>query len=379
MLCPQCNRQVSKSGYCPQGHLARPDWAEKIERAAQREMRPAAPPPPPPPSSPPSPGAPTVEGAPGLPPTAGPIRPPRRNKRVALALVPALALASLLGYAFIGRAGAADLSIKFISGETHRYRLEMTMRGKAGNLRGAFSADVSIGADLEQRTGAIEKDGTATLTYTLRNFTYSENGRRVTPPPGAGAAFTIKMRPDGTVVDLNGEDSFALDDVNPAGEFLSPANAGPLLPKGKIETGQSWKIETRQDIEDLGTLTIIAENRLLERKRIAGLDAVIIRSDVQVPLKFHIGHDELVKQAKKEGGSGDDIPGNAGLSMVGNMDMHLLQTVYSKTGLLQSGLGDGRMRGTMTFEGIPDVGNVPIAFDLQFNVTMIKLQTGQSA
>ena len=374
MLCPQCNRMVTKSGYCPQGHLARPDWAEKIERAAQREMMATAP------SAPPvaSGEMTSSEGAPGLP-NAGPMAPPRSRARVALMLVPAVALASLLGYVFIGRASASDLRIKFISGETHRYRLEMTMRGKAGNLRGAFSADVSIGADLEQRTGAVDKDGTATLTYTLTHFTYAENEHRVTPPPGAGAAFTVKMRSDGTVVDLNGGDSFALDDVNPAGEFLSPANAGPLLPKGKLQTGQSWKVKVRQQIEDLGTLTIVAENRLLQRKKISGLDAVIIRSDVHVPLDFRVGHDELVKQAKDEGGTGEGIPGNAAITMLGNLDMHLTQTVYSKSGLLQSGLGDGRMRGTMTIEGVPDVGSVPIAFDLQFNVTMIKLSTGQSA
>jgi hypothetical protein len=305
--------------------------------------------------------------------------PQRKRKRVAFVLTPAVLLASLLGYVFIGgRAGASNLRIKFTSGETHRYRMEITMRGKGGNLSGGFQADVSVGADLIQRTGAVDKDGSATLTYIITNFTFSENGRRVSPPPGAGASFTVKIRPDGTAVELEGGNPFGLDDVNPAGDYLNPANAGPLLPGSKIEPGQSWKVKARQEIPDLGTITAEAENTLKERKTIDGNDAVVIRSDIHAPLKFRLGHDALVKQAKAQGESAN-IPRDAAISLLGNLDLNLTQTIFTANGLLRSALGDGRMRGTMTIEGIPGSGPLSVVFDMQFYITLIKLSTGQSA
>lgn len=371
MLCPECNRMVGKDGYCPQGHLASPERAKKVEERATRAMM-AVPTVPPEVSAP---GALDPNAPPGLPADA----PQRKRRRVAFVMTPAVLLASLLGYVFIGgRAGASNLRIKFTSGESHRYRMEITMRGKGGNLSGGFEADVSVGADLIQRTGAVDKDGSASLTYIITNFTYSENGRRVTPPPGAGASFTVKVSPDGTAAELGEGNSFGLDGINPAGDYLNPANAGPLLPDRKIEPGQTWKVKARQSIPDLGTLSAEAENTLKERRTIDGNEAVVIRSDVHIPLNFRIGHDALVRQANAQGESAQ-IPRNAAISLLGNMDLNFTQTIFTANGLLRSALGDGRMRGTMTIEGIPGSGPLSVVFDMQFYVTMIKLSTGQSA
>lgn len=370
MLCPECNRMVGKDGYCPQGHLASPERAKKVEEVATRAVMAV-------PTVPPDLSAPGALD-PNAPPRL-PADPQGKRKRVAFVVTPAVLLASLLGYVFIGgRAGASNLRINFTPGETHRYRMELTMRGQGGNLQGGFQADVSVGADLIQRTGAVDKSGAATLTYSITNLTFSENGRRVSPPPGAGASFTVKVRPDGTAVDLEGGNSFGLDGINPAGDYLNPANAGPLLPRSKIEPGQSWKIKARQEIPDLGAITAEAENTLMERRKIDGNEAVVIRSDLHAPLNFRIGHDALAKQAKAQGASAN-IPRNAAISMLGNMDLNFTQTIFTANGLLRSALGDGRMRGTMTIDGVPGTGPLSVVFDMQFYLTLIKLSTGQSA
>jgi hypothetical protein len=123
---------------------------------------------------------------------------------------------------------------------------------------------------------------------------------------------------------------------------------------------------------------VTAVNTLKERGEIDGNDTAVISSVVSVPLDIHIGRNELVKQAKNSGGSGSDIPGGAGISMIGRMRFNLTQTIFTANGLLQSALGDGEMTGTMTLEGLPG-GPQSIVFDLQMGITMLKTSTGQSA
>jgi len=343
-------------------------------------------PPPPAPGTPPPERFPT--GLADVPPGPPPLspdqlfggKPPSNRKAVAIVVTLAVVAAAVFAFLFLGSsAGASNLKVKFTPGETHTYTFEMTTRGRGGNLTGGFTTDASIAATMTQRTGAVDKNGVATLTYTLTNFHFSKDGKRTTPPPGAGAAFTVRMRPDGTVVGLDGGDPLGIEDINPAGQFVNPSTAGPLLPNRKVTVGQSWTIEGDQDLPDIGTVHVTALNTLDEERPINGNGAAVIHSIVKVPLNIRIGHDELVKQAKNNGESGDDIPGNAAISMIGTMSFNLEQTIFKANGLLQSSLGDGFMRGTMTIEGIPGAGAVSIAYDLDFQITMYKIATGQSA
>lgn len=416
MLCPQCRRQVGKDGYCPSGHLARPELQEQIQR------RSAPPPPPPPPPAQPAPAhQPVVEADPFTPPGLGPSNPPPaaptyppetavqvppafgsappqpgvppapvqhpfgassggKGKRAAIVVGAIVVALAVLAFFVLGSsAQASDLRVKFTSGETHTYAVDMTMTGRGGNLSGGFVTNVSIGVEMTQRTGLVDKDGNATLNYTLRNFRYSQNGRNVSLPAGVGAAFSVKMRPDGSVVGFDGGDPFGLEDVNPAAQFVNPSNASPILPKKKVVPGQTWTEEVSQELPDIGTLRATAVNTLLERKKINGNDAAVIRSAIKVPLDIRIDHDELVRQAKNDGDDPSVFTKDASVTMTGFMKFNFTQTIFTSNGLLQSALGDGAMTGTMTFGGIPGIGDVPIVFDLDFQLTMQKLSTGQSA
>ena len=419
MLCPECRRMVGKDGYCPQGHLARPE----LQVEAPKAPTPAPPVPPPPPepfvrpaapeatfgpdpgSFPPGlgpsnpeqgavgatmvAGGPTMPGTPPAMPDAAPPLPstdraigarlPRRRGLKAIVAVLTLAAVVIVAIVFLGgSAGASNLKLVFTPGETHTYSFELTVRGRAGNLSGGFVSDSAIAADLTQRTGAIDKDGSARLTYTISNLHFSAGGRRIDAPAGAGGSFVVKMRRDGRIVGLEGGDPFGLEDVNPAGQFVNPANAGPLLPDRRVTPGQKWTVEAKQKLPDIGTVRVTAVNTLKERGEIDGNDTAVISSVVSVPLDIHIGRNELVKQAKNNGGSGSDIPDGAGISMIGRMHFNLTQTIFTANGLLQSALGDGEMTGTMTLEGLPG-GPQSIVFDLQMGITMLKTSTGQSA
>jgi hypothetical protein len=400
VLCPQCRRQVGKDGYCPSGHLARPELQEQIQRKAAQPPPAAFRPVPTPteavarPSDAPTdapggtvwktgPITPTVP-EPGIPPLYGE-KPfgdsSGKGKKTAVVVVAIATALVLLGFFLLGSsAGASNLKVKFTPGETHTYQVDMTLVGRGGNLDGGFRTSVGVGAEMTQRTGPIDKDGSATLNYTLKNFHFSENGRQTAPPPGTGAAFSVRMRPDGTVIGLDGGDPFGLEDINPAGQFVNPSNAGPLLPKKKVVAGQSWTIEANQNLPDIGTVHATAVNTLIERKNIDGNDTAVIRSIVTVPLNIHFGRRELVRQAENDGKDASTIPGNASISMVGHMRLNFTQTIFTSNGLLQSALGDGYMRGTMTIGGVPGFNDgLPIAFDLDFRLTMQKLSTGQSA
>ena len=190
------------------------------------------------------PGVPTAAPPPGVgsPSPFGP--PPKSRKKIGVVVTAIVVAVALFAYFFLGSsAGASDLKVKFVSGETHTYNLDMTMTGSGGNLNGGFKTNIGIGAEMTQRTGAIDKDGNATLSFTLKNFHFSENGRRTTPPPGVGLGYSLRMRPDGTVIGLDGGDPYGLEDVNPAGQFVNPSNAGALFPKNKVTVGQRtrWK------------------------------------------------------------------------------------------------------------------------------------------
>lgn len=318
-------------------------------------------------------------GPPPLPPEQlfGKKRSPRSTLLglVATLVIAALVLSIVL---FAGSAGASNLKIVFTPGETHRYAIEMTVDGRAGNLQGGFGTNSIISADFTEKTGAVDKAGTATLTFTISHLHVSENGRTAPIPQGAGGSFSAKMRPDGKVVGFDGRDPFGLEDISPVGQFVGPANGGPLLPSKKVRPGQTWTVDTTQKMPDIGKLHIHAVNTFVRNFKFNGNDAAQIRSVMTVPLTIHIGHDELVRQAENSGDSTDDIPGNAGIDMVGNMSFHLDQVVFTANGLLQSAIGDGDLTGTMTIQGLP-ISPLTIVFDLHMGITMRKTSTGQSA
>lgn len=388
---------VGKDGYCPMGHLARPDLLEKAQKAAAPPQARPEPPPPPshvPPEVPaqpsgeasvwrtPSPLAPADQGAPqsrGAPPipTAAPIK----GSNAAIKAIVAAALVGTLvvmAVTFLGRtAGASNLRLKFVPGEKHTYTFEVTMRGSAGNLAGGFRTDQAIAAELTQETGAVDTDGSARLTYTIRNIHFTEAGRSIDAPPGVGGSFTVKIRKDGVVVGLDEGDPFGLEDINPAASFVNPANAGPMLPGRNVKPGESWTIEESQKVPDLGKLTVTATNTLRRRYSFNGNEVAEIRSVITVPLHFRIGREQLVKQAKNDGES-TNIPKDAGVSMNGSMRFNLTQVIFTANGLLQSAIGDGAMTGSMLIEGLP-TGPLDIVFNIRMAVTVLKKSTGLSA
>src|SRR5437879_1509370 len=182
MLCPECRRMVGKDGYCPMGHLARPELQMQPPKAAPPPLS-AAPPVPAAPKAP-APSAPLAGAGGGgpqadryTPPGLGPSNPPpaaqaapgarsfapgppsaipgsipgsipgaipggppplppdqlfavggsRRRRTFVSAGVLILALV-VAAYFLLGpSAGASNLKLVFTPGETHRYSFEMVV------------------------------------------------------------------------------------------------------------------------------------------------------------------------------------------------------------------------------------------------------------
>ena len=166
----------------------------------------------------------------------------------------------------------------------------------------------------------------------------------------------------------------------PFASFISPENVGPLLPDRTVAPGQTWTVEDKEKDPDSGiSLTLRAVNTLFERRKIGGNDAAVIHSVLTVPFDVTLDHDALVADANP-GEDTSDIPRDASLGMVGSIQMTLTQTVYTANGLLQSALGDGSLRGTMTIKGVPGTNRpLTVVFDLNYQITMTQISAGAAA
>lgn len=373
MLCPQCRRGVGRTdAYCPEGHLVRP---ELIEPEPNRP-RPSAPPPA---AETPPQGAIVAPSAPGdMPPPVPPEgalvggKPKSRSPRTVVLIVAALVV-GVVGYlAFGPSASAANLTYAFKQGERTRYSLVMTFDMNAGTL--AFGGQAFRGtfeSVLEQRTMAVDKDGTASIEYRFTSLRFTQAGKTTTLP--ATDALRVTMKPDGRVIDVSGEGLFALGGDNPLGDLsnmFGPEAYGPILPRSHVDPGESWKIDEKIANPFGKPIRYQGIGTLLEKREIGGEEAAVIRSEIKTPFDFRLTFADIAKLA------GEPLPGElkgAALSFTGFFTANMTQSLGTKTGFLQSALGDLKMTGTMAFEKLPQLGDISAVFNMALDITMTKL------
>ena len=401
---------VGKDGYCPQGHLARP---ELQMQPTPVPPRPAAAPPPPPvpaepdpytppglgPSNPPSvarpagatPSAletlpatqagsagsqtqwstpsPSSFGPPPPVPSEGPIsaRRAKGGKLVPVLVVLGLAAIALLGVVMVGgSAGAANLKYVFTKGETHRYQLDMTVKVTGGNLTGGETFDGGLNMVMRHTVTDVDQAGVATIEYAVEKLRMTEGGR---PKDLAipSQVVTVKMARDGRVVDISGAGFNFLDDVNPAAGLFGPESFGPILPGHKVDPGDSWPLDGEAPNPFGEPFHIKGTARLLERSA----DAAVIKSEIRSPIDFRIEFAKLGEVAGRQLPPG--LPKDAAMTFNGFLKMDFTQSMATKSGFLQSALGDMSMTGTFGFQGVPSVGNLTGVLNMSMNLTMTAL------
>lgn len=399
---------VGKDGYCPMGHLARPDL--QVEKPRVASPPPAAPAPPPVPAEPavpehdpytppglgpsnppPQAAAPPTEGsvptsgsfAPaGIRPPAAPAPPPvpgeappslpvarkSRGGKTAFVVVAAFLAVALFGILFLGRsAGAANLKYVFTPGEAHRYQMSMEMDIHGGNLLGSGNFKGTVEMIMRQRVTGVDKAGVATIEFALERLSVSQGGKSQKVPLPSDV-IEIRMTPDGRVLDTSGTEF--LGEINPAAGIFGPESFSPILPRSKVDPGDSWSIggdvpnPFGNDFHVDGTATYV------ERTGTGDQEAAVIRSTIDSPLDLRM---ELGKIAEANGDSLGNIPSNAVMTFDGNISMNLTQAMATKSGFLKSALGEMKMTGTIGFENVPQIGNITGVLNMTVQLTLTAL------
>lgn len=406
MLCPQCRRMVGKDGYCPMGHLARPELQEKPAPPVIK-----TPPPPPVPAERP---APPVESDPYTPPGLGPSNPPpqqpataaaapdggvsaapmpapagtypppppvpsegllpsgatkKSNRLTAVLVALGLAAVATVGFfMFGGSAGAANLKYVFTAGETHRYQMSMTMKVAGGNLIGGGSFDGTIDMVMTQTVRDVDDAGVATIEFSFQKVQMTEGGRRQ-PIPVPNDVVSIEMAPDGRVLDSSGTEF--LGDINPAAGIFGPESFSPILPRHKVDPGDVWSLDGDAPNPFGEAFHIKGDARYLKREGVGDQETAVIQSTVDSPIDFRI---EFAKLADMSGEAlPPGFPSNAAMTFVGNLSMDLTQSMATKTGFLRSALGDMSMTGTFGIENVPQIGNINGVLNMQMQLTLTAL------
>lgn len=365
MLCPQCRRQVGRDGYCPQGHLAAPERAAPVEPAFK----------PMPQSIPAEPGGALVEprNPPVIPsdPDAARMTAPKARRPIVVGGVVLALVVGVLGFlAFGPSASAANLRYVFANGEKHKYLLDMTFDVSAGNLAfGGVALKGRMEMLMSQTTTAVAKNGEATIRYAVEKIRVTE-GKRSVNLPIPETALTVKMGPDGRVIDVQGSgllDLGSSDPVSGLTGFVGPESFGPILPDHKVDPGQSWEISENMANPFGDTIRFRGTGQLLERKIVEGQEIAVIRSDTNTPFNFDISFDDLAEFA----GEANDL-GDGRMTFNGFFSTNLTQSFATKSGFLKSVIGDVKLTGTLTIEGVPQLGpgQNSAVMNMAMNITM---------
>ncbi len=367
MLCPQCRRQVGGDGYCPQGHLASPERAAPLPPPKRQPGVPAP--------------APETAQAPGAPPPLPsdpslPVGAPKTGRRpLVMALVFGVLVVAVLAFlAFGPAASAANLKYAFQNGETHRYGLAMTFDVNAGSL--AFGGEALKGSMemvLSQKTTAVDEDGVATIQYVVEKIRVVE-GKRTVDVPAPPTPLTVRMAPDGRVLEAKGSGLLELGEADPVSDLagmFGPEAFGPILPHRKVDPGESWDINLDMANPFGETIRYRGDATLVRREVIGGQDAAVIRSATNTPFNFRVSFADLADFV------GTDAPSelrDAAMTFNGYFTTDLTQSLATKSGFLLSALGDLKMTGTLGFENIPEqLGNLSAVFNMTFQITMTSI------
>lgn len=400
---------VGKDGYCPQGHLARPELQMQPPQAPPRPV--TTPPPPPVPAEPdpctphglgpsnpaavagpagatPWPSetvvtqqagsdsqtqwstpSPSGSGPPPPVPSEGPISASRAKggKLIPILVVLGLVAIALLGVVMLGGSvGAANLKYAFTKGETHRYQLDMTVKVTGGNPTGGGTFDGGLNMVMRHTVTDVDQAGVATIEYAVEKMRVTQDGRPKDLPIPSQVA-TVKMARDGRVVDISGGGFSFLDDVNPAAGLFGPESFGPILPGHKVDPGDSWSLDGDAPNPFGEPFHIKGTATLLERRP----DAAVIKSVIRSPIDFRI---ELAKLGRAGGQHlPPGLPKDAAMTFKGFLSMDFTQSMATKSGFLQSALGDMSMTGTFALKGVPNVGDLTGVLNMSMNLTMTAL------
>jgi hypothetical protein len=201
------------------------------------------------------------------------------TRRAVRRTVAALLLAALsLGACTDDR---VSLAYGLVPGRRFEYRL--LLRAEVDRTLEGITRSQHVEATFRASQAIIERleDGGARAEITLVPESLEVEGKEV--EPGPGQEFSVRLGPDGRVVDIGEPTGEAREELAPVGlERLLP-RLRPVLPGTEVAAGDTWSSET--DFDDAGgSFSLSTESRLAELGVVGGYPAALVRTTYESPV-----------------------------------------------------------------------------------------------
>ena len=181
----------------------------------------------------------------------------------------------------IGTVQAHTISLAFKPGDTYMYKYAATSKQTAGVNGMSVPVDLSTSADEAVTVKSVDSAGVADLTIALSNFSLKTvaagvtNTTTGTPTSSVG----VKVRPDGTVVAVDGSSVTASSPLEAfagvGGGFFITA----VLPTKPVKPGDTWtKSYSQTDPHGAGTIQITSNSKYLRDETIGGISAAVVET-----------------------------------------------------------------------------------------------------
>jgi hypothetical protein len=208
-------------------------------------------------------------------------------KRLAL-----LAVLVVAGCGSLGAPQAHTLSLGFKAGDTYNYKFHATSKQTVGMSTISMPIEVDITATESVKVNSVDSSGVADLTITLGNFTLKSVSGGVTNTTTGNLptnTIDVKLRADGTIVGLNGNDTMTGSPIGALSGLGTGFFIAAVLPDHPVKVGDTWtKDYDQKDPVGTGTVHVTSNSKYLRDETVNGISAAVVETksngtiDIQV-------------------------------------------------------------------------------------------------
>lgn len=307
---------------------------------------------------------------------------PERRSRRPLAVVAAILALALIGgcatYAFLRSdehpsGPSTSLTLAFDRGDETTYDIHMTMDGSvdAGPL-GEQPLAMDVNETVGWKVTHVDEDGVATVEVSVTGVSGSANGMPV-PADAAERSTTLRVTPDGQIVDGNGL-SFGATGGTAFGGFPGMDQVTPILPDGAVAPGDTWDKHFSQTLPfGGGKIEYTAHSTFDRYESLGGVRAAVITTQYTLPLDFSIDLGDVARSLGETGGMPAGVGKDATITYAGSGTF--TQTgwldLQGKQVLKTSSKGDFDM--TIGFPGLAaQLGSDQMKMSASFSLEMVR-------
>ena len=178
-------------------------------------------------------------------------------------------------------AQAHTLSLGFKSGDTYKYKFHATSKQTIGMSTMTVPVQVDMSATETVKVNSVDSSGVADLTITMGDFTlkYVSSGVTTTTTGMPTTSVEIKLRPDGTPVNINGNEMMAGSPMTAFGGLGGGFFIAAVLPDHAVKAGDTWtKNYDQTDPKGPGTVHITSSSKYLRDETVNGISAAVVET-----------------------------------------------------------------------------------------------------